>query len=121
MQIVGYINTNKDHLHGQKWNTQIEISAIKKNNNKCGNGLFKRSNYSLYYSVSNKAGQVGIWFIVTKKTLKYILGFEPYNERTCKLRIKGKYSDITLINVYAPTEGKMVSFSRWTLLHGISK
>ena len=19
MQIVGYINTNKDHLHGQKW------------------------------------------------------------------------------------------------------
>jgi len=34
----------------------------------------------------------------------YILGFEPYNERLCKLRIKCKYNNIMLINVYAPTE-----------------
>ena len=24
MQTVGYINTNKDHLHGQKWNNHCE-------------------------------------------------------------------------------------------------
>jgi len=35
----------------------------------------------------------------------YVLGFEPYNERLYKLRLKGKYNNITLINVYAPTEG----------------
>ena len=34
----------------------------------------------------------------------YVIGYEPYNERLCKLRIKGKYNNITLINVYAPTE-----------------
>ena len=34
----------------------------------------------------------------------FIIGFEPYNEHLCKLRIKGKYNNITLINVYTPTE-----------------
>ena len=34
----------------------------------------------------------------------YVIGFEPYNERLCKQRIKGKCNNITLINVYAPTE-----------------
>jgi len=34
----------------------------------------------------------------------YVIGFEPYNVCLCKVRIKGKYNNITLINVYAPTE-----------------
>jgi len=34
----------------------------------------------------------------------YATGFEPYNEWLCKLRLKGKYNNITLINVYGPTE-----------------
>jgi len=25
VQIVGYIDTNKDHLHGQKWNSYWNI------------------------------------------------------------------------------------------------
>ena len=43
-------------------------------------------------------GQTGTDFIVTKKALKYNVGFEPYNEQICKLRIKDKYNNITLIN-----------------------
>ena len=31
---------------------------------------------------------------------------ELHNEQLCKLRIKGKFNDITLINTYAPTEDK---------------
>ena len=34
----------------------------------------------------------------------YVTGFEPYNKCLCKLRIKGKYNNIMLINAYAPTE-----------------
>jgi hypothetical protein len=34
------------------------------------------------------------------------LGFEPINERISKLRLKGKYYNITIINIYAPTEEK---------------
>jgi exonuclease III len=39
-----------------------------------------------------------------KKMQNYIIGFEPYNERLCKLRVKGKCNNVTLINVYAATE-----------------
>jgi hypothetical protein len=35
-----------------------------------------------------------------------ILGFQPFNERICKIRIKGKYQNISIVNVHAPTEDK---------------
>ena len=41
-----------------------------------------------------------------KKIQKYIINFELHNERLCKLRVKGKYNNITLMNAHAPTEGK---------------
>jgi exonuclease III len=84
--------------------TQLEILAIKEIR-WSGNGLIKKKNYSLYYSGhSSKTGQAGTGFILLKKMQNYAIGFEPYNERICKLRLKGKYNNITLINVYAPTE-----------------
>jgi len=39
-----------------------------------------------------------------KKANKSVLGFSPICERICTLRIKGKLHNITLVNVYAPTE-----------------
>jgi len=42
--------------------------------------------------------------MLLKKMQNYVIGFEPYNERLCKLRMKGKYNNITLKNVYASTE-----------------
>ena len=35
-----------------------------------------------------------------------ILGFEPISDHICKLRVKGKFYNITLINIYAPAEAK---------------
>ena len=35
-----------------------------------------------------------------------ILGFEPISDRIRKLRVKGKFYNIILINVYAPNEDK---------------
>jgi exonuclease III len=34
------------------------------------------------------------------------LNFSPVNERLCKLRIKGKFNNITIISAYAPTDEK---------------
>jgi hypothetical protein len=35
-----------------------------------------------------------------------ILGFEPISGRVCKLRVKGTFHNMTLINIHAPTEDK---------------
>jgi exonuclease III len=32
------------------------------------------------------------------------MGFDPINERMCKLRIRGKFYNLTLLSAYAPTE-----------------
>jgi exonuclease III len=37
---------------------------------------------------------------------KFLISYELHNKRLLKLRIKGKYTNITLINAYGPTEGK---------------
>ena len=50
--------------------TRLEIVSIKETR-WSGNGLIKRSNYSLYYSGSNKTGQAGTGCIVTERTFKY--------------------------------------------------
>jgi exonuclease III len=52
-------------------------------------------------------GQLGSGFIVTKEVEKNIMSFTPINERICMLRLKGKFHNITLINVHAPTEEKI--------------
>jgi exonuclease III len=84
-----------------KWNTTKAIQEIRWS----GTGLIKKQNYSLYYSEpSSKTGQAGTEFILLKKRQNYVIGFEPYNVWLCKLRIKGKYNNIMLINVYVPTE-----------------
>lgn len=33
-----------------------------------------------------------------------ILGFKPLDGRICKIRVKGKYNNLTFICIYAPTE-----------------
>ena len=35
-----------------------------------------------------------------------IPGFEPISDRICKLRVKGKFHNMALINTYAPTKDK---------------
>jgi hypothetical protein len=41
---------------------------------------------------------------VKKAIQQNVLGFEPHNERKCKLRIKGKYRNVSLICVHVPAE-----------------
>jgi hypothetical protein len=41
-----------------------------------------------------------------KKIQKRIISYDLHNEHLYKLRVKGKYNNITLINAYAPTEDK---------------
>jgi len=51
-----------------------------------------------------KQGYRGAGFIVSKKVTRSVLGFSPICDRICTVRIKGKFRNITFVNVYAPTE-----------------
>ena len=83
---------------------KYDITAIQETRWK-GQGEIKKKEYTVYYSgTENRTGQKGTGFIITGKTRESILGFEPVNERICKIRIKGRFRNITLICVYAPTE-----------------
>jgi exonuclease III len=47
---------------------------------------------------------LNIGFIITCCATQCALGFEPINERMCKLRTRGKFYNMTVISAYAPTE-----------------
>jgi exonuclease III len=65
----------------------------------------KKKNYTLLYSrLKTSKGQHDTGFLITGCATKCISGFEPINEKMCKLRIKGKFYNMTIISVYAPTE-----------------
>ena len=86
--------------------TQIEILALQEIRWP-GKGQINKRDYSLYYSgTKEKTGQAGTGFLIKKKMQKHVINYELHNERLCKLRLKGKFNNITLINAYAPTEDK---------------
>jgi len=61
--------------------------------------------FTLYYSGDDvKQGYRGVGFTVSKKASRSVLGFSPICDRICTLRIKGKFHNITFVNVYVPTE-----------------
>jgi len=86
--------------------TELQIVALQEIRWK-GQGQINKDKYNLYYSCNkSQTGQLGTGFLGKKEIVKNILGFEPINERISKLRLKGKYHNITIINIHAPTEEK---------------
>ena len=86
--------------------TRLEIVAIREVR-WSGNGLIKKKDFLLYYSgTKDQIGQAGIGFILIGGITNNVIGFEAINERLCKIIIKGKYNNMTLLNMYAPTEDK---------------
>jgi len=49
-------------------------------------------------------GCYGTGFIINAKMWKCFLSFKPLSDRLCKLRLRGKFRNTTLISTYAPTE-----------------
>ncbi|XP_071573135.1 craniofacial development protein 2-like [Temnothorax nylanderi] len=49
---------------------------------------------------------LGTAFIVHKRLKHLVIGFKPISPRLSVLRIKGRFFNISLINVHAPTEDK---------------
>ena len=71
-----------------------------------GKNMVSCKDYKFYYSGRNNTGLFGTGFIVMGKAKESVIGFNPIDERFCTLRIKGKFFNVTFINVHAPTEVK---------------
>jgi exonuclease III len=75
------------------------------------NGIWKiaKGNYTFYYSGTHeRTGQYGTGFMVAKQMKDRVLQFDPISERISKLRIKGKFRNISIITIHAPTEEKEI-------------
>lgn len=60
---------------------------------------------TLFYSGSDTSKHInGTGFIVDGNIVGNILRFDAVLDRLCSIRIAGKFSNITIINAYAPTE-----------------
>ncbi|KAG8236652.1 hypothetical protein J437_LFUL014498 [Ladona fulva] len=72
-----------------------------------GQGRIYKKEYTLLYSgLEYRTGRFGTGFMISSKIRRSLLLFEPINERICKIRIKGKFRNMTFIAVHAPTEDK---------------
>lgn len=71
-----------------------------------GNGIIDKRNHRIYYSCHESAHSLGVGFIVSKKMQHLVIGWQHIDERMCVLRIKGKFFNMSIINVHAPTEEK---------------
>jgi exonuclease III len=72
-----------------------------------GNRVIRKKDFFSYYNgTTEPLGQAGTGFILMGRIINNVIGFEAINERLCKIRIKGKYNNMTLVNMYAPIQDK---------------
>uniref|UniRef100_A0A8D8RW96 Craniofacial development protein 2 n=1 Tax=Cacopsylla melanoneura TaxID=428564 RepID=A0A8D8RW96_9HEMI len=68
------------------------------------NGKTIAKNFVFYYSGTHDGTHYGgVGFAVNKRLQDNIINFEAIDERLCKLRVKGKFKNISIICIYAPT------------------
>lgn len=57
----------------------------------------------MYYSSRH---EFGTGFLVHERMVDKIMSFTPVNKRICSIKIRGRFRNITIISVYAPTLDK---------------
>ena len=72
-----------------------------------GQGRTDKPDYTLLYSGSEeKTGQPGTGFMMNTAMKECLLEFEPQSNRICKIRLKGKFRNVTVISAHAPMNEK---------------
>ena len=59
-----------------------------------------------FYQSCGTTNELGTGFIVLGKMRQRVIGWQPINARMCKLRIKGRFFNYSIINVHCPHEGR---------------
>lgn len=98
---AGALKTLTDELARYK----MDVTAVQEMR-WLGSGHQRHREYDLYYSCHASDHMFGTGFIVGPKMKSLVIDFKPINERLCTLRMRGKFYNISVINVHAPTEEK---------------
>ncbi|CAF2116434.1 unnamed protein product [Rotaria magnacalcarata] len=68
-----------------------------------GNGHFTSGNYEVYYSGNQNIKRNGVALILNQKVVKSVIGYVFKNDRIISVRIQGRPTNLTIIQIYAPT------------------
>ena len=59
-----------------------------------------------FYQSGGTTNELGTGFIVLGRMRERVIGWQPINARMCKLRIKGRFFNYSIINVHCPHEAR---------------
>ena len=94
-------NGNTEIITREMGRNSIDLMGI--SYTKCkGVVQVKSDNYSVYFSGNDNIERKWV-FICIEKIKKFVLGFNPINDRIITIRIQDKPINFTFIQVYAPT------------------
>ena len=71
-----------------------------------GMGKFNSDDYHIYYCGQESRRRNGVALIVNKRVGKAVLGYNLKNDRMISIQIQGRPFNITVIQVYTPTNAE---------------
>lgn len=68
-----------------------------------GNGHFTFGDYEVYYSGSQNIRINGVAMILNKRLAHSVIEYYPKNDRIISIRLQGKPTNLSILQIYAPT------------------
>lgn len=73
-----------------------------------GQGRIDKKDFTFIYSgPDTKTGLFGNGFLINKTVRGSILDYQFVNDRICKISVKGKFRNVSVVLVHAPTDDKV--------------
>lgn len=71
-----------------------------------GQNILEKKKHTLFYSCHQDKHAFGTGFLLSKRIKDLVIDFKANSPRLCKIRIRGLFSNLSIISAHAPTEEK---------------